>query len=93
MIGYYKDPAATKATITPDGWLRTGDIGNLDARRYLTITSRLKEMLKIGGTNASPIEIEQHLAAHPAIRSSVVVGRPMPGSGRSPTPSWNCTRG
>lgn len=76
MIGYYKDPAATKATITPDGWLRTGDIGNLDARRYLTITSRLKEMLKIGGTNASPIEIEQHLAAHPSIRSSVVVGAP-----------------
>jgi fatty-acyl-CoA synthase len=76
MIGYYKDPDATRATVTPEGWLRTGDIGNLDANRYLTITSRLKEMLKIGGTNASPIEIEQHLAAHPAIRSSVVVGAP-----------------
>jgi fatty-acyl-CoA synthase len=76
MIGYYKDPEATRATVTPDGWLRTGDIGNLDENRYLTITSRLKEMLKIGGTNASPIEIEQHLAAHPAIRSSVVVGAP-----------------
>lgn len=76
MIGYYKDPDATRATVTADGWLRTGDIGNLDERRYLTITSRLKEMLKIGGTNASPIEIEQHLAAHPAIRSSVVVGAP-----------------
>jgi fatty-acyl-CoA synthase len=76
MLGYYKDPEATRTTVTADGWLRTGDIGNLDEHLYLTITSRLKEMLKIGGTNASPIEIEQHLAAHPAIRSSVVVGAP-----------------
>jgi fatty-acyl-CoA synthase len=76
MIGYYKDPEATKATITPDGWLRSGDIGTLDERGYLTVTARLKEMLKVGGTNTSPIEIEQQLAAHPGIRSSVVVGAP-----------------
>lgn len=76
MMGYYKDPKATWQAITEDGWLRSGDIGNLDGNGYLTITGRLKEMLKVGGTNTSPIEIEQHLAAHPAIKSSAVVGAP-----------------
>jgi fatty-acyl-CoA synthase len=76
MIGYYKDPEATTATVTPDGWLRSGDLGTLDAENYLTVTARLKEMLKVGGTNTSPIEIEQLLAGHPGIRSSVVVGAP-----------------
>ena len=74
MMGYYKDPDATAATLTSDGWLRTGDIGNFDERGYLCVTARLKEMLKIGGTNTSPIEIEQYLAGHPEIKSSVVVG-------------------
>lgn len=74
MMGYYKDPDATRSAITADGWLRTGDIGNIDERGYLAITGRLKEMLKIGGTNTSPIEIEQYLAGHPDIKSSVVVG-------------------
>lgn len=76
MLGYYKDPAATAAVITPDGWLRTGDLAHIDAQGYLTLTGRLKEMLKVGGTNTSPIEIEQHLAAHPGVKSSVVVGAP-----------------
>lgn len=76
MIGYYKDPEATRQAITHDGWLRTGDIGTLDEKQYLTITGRLKEMLKVGGTNTSPIEIEQHLAGHPKVKSSAVVGAP-----------------
>jgi fatty-acyl-CoA synthase len=76
MVGYYKDPVATSQAITPDGWLRSGDIGNLDSAGYLTITGRLKEMLKVGGTNTSPVEIEQHLASHPAVKSSAVVGVP-----------------
>ncbi|RYE53334.1 MAG: AMP-binding protein, partial [Hyphomicrobiales bacterium] len=74
MLGYYKDAEATAATLTADGWLRTGDIGNFDERGYLCVTARLKEMLKVGGTNTSPIEIEQYLAGHPQIKSSVVVG-------------------
>ncbi|MGU3492996.1 class I adenylate-forming enzyme family protein [Xanthobacteraceae bacterium A53D] len=74
MMGYYKDPDATQAAITTDKWLRTGDLGTLDREGYLTVTARLKEMLKVGGTNTSPIEIEQVLASHPGIRSSVVVG-------------------
>ncbi len=76
MIGYYKDAEATRATVTEDGWLRSGDLGVLDEEGYLTVTARLKEMLKVGGTNTSPIEIEQLLAGHPGIRSSVVVGAP-----------------
>lgn len=76
MLGYYKDPEATAAVITPDGWLRTGDLARFDAQGYLMLTGRLKEMLKVGGTNTSPIEIEQQLAAHPGIKSSVVVGAP-----------------
>ena len=76
MLGYYKDPEATRQAITDDGWLRTGDIGRFDAQSYLSITGRLKDMFKTGGTNAYPVEIEQHLALHPAIAQSVVVGVP-----------------
>lgn len=76
MIGYYKQPEATKEAITDDGWLRTGDLGHMDPDGYLAVTGRLKELLKIGGTNASPVEIEQQIAAHPAVKSSVVVGVP-----------------
>lgn len=76
MMGYYKQPEATRETITEEGWLRTGDLGNIDADRYLTVTGRFKDLLKIGGTNTSPVEIEQKLAAHPAVKSSIVVGVP-----------------
>lgn len=82
MIGYYKDEQATRNTVTEDGWLRSGDLGILDEHGYLTVNARLKEMLKVGGTNTSPIEIEQVLAAHPGIRSSVVVGAPDPRLGQ-----------
>ena len=76
MLGYYKDPQATHQAITPEGWLRTGDIGRFDAGGFLSITGRLKDMFKTGGTNAYPVEIEQHLARHGAIAQSVVVGVP-----------------
>ena len=76
MMGYYKDPEATAAAITPEGWLRTGDLGVLDAEGFLKITGRLKEMFKSGGTNVYPVEIEQHLARHPAVRMAAVIGVP-----------------
>jgi fatty-acyl-CoA synthase len=76
MVGYYKNSEATRETITPDGWLRTGDIGHFERGEYLALTGRAKEMFKVGGTNAYPVEIEQHLAKHPGIRMSVVVGVP-----------------
>ena len=76
MMGYYRNPEATRETITPEGWLRTGDLGTLDERGYLSITGRLKEMFKTGGSNVYPVEIEQHLARHPAVRIAAVVGIP-----------------
>jgi len=76
MMGYYKNPAETANTIDPEGWLKTGDIGRFDSRGYLSLTGRIKEMFKVGGTNAYPSEIEQHLASHPGIQMSVIVAAP-----------------
>lgn len=78
MKGYYNDEAATRGVITPDGWLKTGDIGMLDSHGYLSITDRLKEMFKTGGTNAYPAEIEAYLNGMPQVAESVVVGVPDP---------------
>lgn len=76
MQGYLDDEAATRETIDAEGWLHTGDIGNLDARGYLRITDRLKDMYISGGFNCYPAEIERIMAAHPAIAQSAVVGVP-----------------
>lgn len=76
MIGYYKNPQATQDTVSPDGWLKTGDLGRMDQEGYLSITGRLKEMYKSGGTNVYPAEIEQHLVKHQAIKMVAVVGVP-----------------
>lgn len=74
--GYYNDPAATEATKHVDGWVRSGDLGSMDARGRLAFEGRLKEILKIGGENVSPAEIESHLAGHPAVKLVQVVGVP-----------------
>jgi len=76
MLGYYKNPQATQDTISPDGWLKTGDLGCMDQEGYLSITGRLKEMFKSGGTNVYPAEVEQHLVKHEAIQMVAVVGVP-----------------
>jgi fatty-acyl-CoA synthase len=73
--GYYKDPQAT-ATIDAKGWLRTGDLGSLDSNGHVSYTGRLKDMLKVGGENVAPIEVESVLAEHPAILAAQVVGAP-----------------
>lgn len=76
MLGYYKNPEATRATITPEGWLKTGDLGRFDSEGFLSVTGRLKEMYKTGGTNVYPAEIEQLLIQHPAIALVAIVGVP-----------------
>ncbi|MET9496667.1 FadD3 family acyl-CoA ligase [Streptomyces sp. NPDC006552] len=76
MRGYFEDPAATAEAVTEDGWLRTGDVGVLDARGYLRITDRLKDMYIVGGFNAYPAEIEQLLGLHPGVADVAVVGVP-----------------
>lgn len=75
MRGYYSDPAATAETITPDGWLKTGDLGSLRPEGRLVMAGgRLRDMIIRGGENIYPVEIENVLATHPAIAESAVFG-------------------
>ena len=81
MQGYYKEPEATKAAITPDGWFCTGDLGRMDDEGYLKITGRAKEMFIVGGSNAYPAEIERFLETSDDIHQAVVCGVPDPRMG------------
>ena len=75
MQGYYKKPEETRAVLSPDGWLATGDIGHLDADGYLLITDRKKELLKTaGGKLIAPAPIENALKSSPFILSAALVG-------------------
>ncbi|MDK0521391.1 FadD3 family acyl-CoA ligase [Streptomyces sp. ML-6] len=78
MAGYFEDPGTTAAAITPDGWLRTGDVGVLDGAGNLRITDRIKDMFIVGGFNAYPAEIEQLLGLHPDVADVAVIGVPDP---------------
>ncbi|MBX3565563.1 MAG: long-chain-fatty-acid--CoA ligase [Sphingomonas sp.] len=78
MQGYWHRPEETRAAITPDGWLRTGDAGYLDNAGYLFLTDRIKDMIVTGGENVYPIEVEHVLAAHPAVDAVAVIGVPDP---------------
>lgn len=82
--GYHRDPAATRAAFTPDGWFRTADVGQLDPDGRLAYLGRASEMLRVGGENVSPLEIEAFLATHPAVKLVQVVGRPDPTYGEVP---------
>ncbi|MDO5461311.1 MAG: AMP-binding protein [Bacteroidales bacterium] len=76
MLGYYKNEEATKATFTKDGWLKTGDMGVLDAKENLFIKGRCKNMILTGsGQNIYPEEIEDKINNLPYVIESVVVGR------------------
>ena len=76
MKGYLDDEAATADTITPDGWLKTGDIGTQDDRGYIKITDRKKDMVIVGGFNCYPAEIEKALLQHEGIADIAIVGKP-----------------
>ncbi len=76
MIGYYKSPEDTLATVRPGGWLATGDLGYRDADGYYFITGRLKELIIKGGENIAPREIDEALLAHPAVLEAAAVGVP-----------------
>lgn len=76
FVGYLDDAEATRDAFTPEGWLKTGDIGVLDERGYLKITGRKKEMFITGGFNCYPAEIEFNIAKHPDITEVAVIGAP-----------------
>ena len=76
MKGYLDDPAATAEAIDSDGWLRTGDIGIIDAEGYIRITDRAKDVFIVGGFNCYPAEIEELMLNHPDVAQVAVIGVP-----------------
>ncbi len=74
--GYANDPEKTAAAFDDEGWYRSGDRGMLDEDGHLHFLGRLKEMLKVGGENVAPAELESVLGAHPAVKLVAVVGVP-----------------
>ena len=73
--GYFRDPDATAKSLV-DGWFRTGDVLVRDSEGFFAVSGRIKEMYKSGGENVYPAEIEQVIAAHPAVANVAVVGVP-----------------
>lgn len=84
MQGYWNRPEETAQTLTPDGWLRTGDIVRVDADGYVAFIERLKEMIKYRGYQIAPAEIEAVLLEHPAVLDVTVVPMPNAESGEAP---------
>lgn len=74
MLEYFGQPEETAKTIFEDGWLRTGDIGSMDARGYVTISGRMSDMIIRGGENIYPAEVEAVLMRHPAINQIAIFG-------------------
>jgi acyl-CoA synthetase (AMP-forming)/AMP-acid ligase II len=77
MEGYWNNPEANKSTLR-GGWLHTGDLGSLDAQKYLTLRDRSKDMIISGGSNIYPREVEEVLLRHPDVVEASVIGRPHP---------------
>ncbi len=78
MRGYFDKPGETAAVLGSDGWLATGDLGALDTDGRLRFLGRLKDIVRVGGENVSPAEVEDVLHTHPAVRQAAVVGVPDP---------------
>ncbi|WP_281283471.1 class I adenylate-forming enzyme family protein [Modestobacter excelsi] len=74
--GYWGDTAQTASVRTPEGFVRTGDLGVVDHDGRLTFTGRLKDMIKVGGENVAALEVETVLVSHPAVHMAAVVGVP-----------------
>ncbi|TFV95055.1 long-chain fatty acid--CoA ligase [Oxalobacteraceae bacterium OM1] len=80
MKGYYRAPELTAQTVTPDGWLRTGDLARIEPDGALFIVGRSKELIIRSGFNVYPVEVEQALNAWPQVVQSAVVGRTVEGN-------------
>ncbi|GBC83374.1 Long-chain-fatty-acid--CoA ligase [bacterium HR10] len=84
MKGYWKRPEETARTITPDGWLRTGDVGYVDEDGYFYIVDRIKELIKYKGLQIAPAELEAVLLSHPAVADAAVIPSPDEEAGEVP---------
>ncbi|WP_417422179.1 class I adenylate-forming enzyme family protein [Halomonas sp.] len=80
MKGYFRQPEATRATLTEDGWLNTGDIARLGAENQLYIVGRSKELIIRSGFNIYPPDVEAVINEHPAVTLTAVVGRQIAGN-------------
>ncbi|RPB24873.1 acetyl-CoA synthetase-like protein [Terfezia boudieri ATCC MYA-4762] len=78
MLGYLNNPTATAASITPDGYYKTGDVGHVDIQGNFYITDRIKELIKYNGFQVAPAELEGILSAHPKVDDCAVLGMFMP---------------
>jgi non-ribosomal peptide synthetase component E (peptide arylation enzyme) len=76
--GYYNAPKENQAAFTPDGFFRTGDLAMIDVEGNITLTGRIKDIIKRGGENISPIEIENLIITHPDAAQVCVIGMPDP---------------
>ncbi len=76
MRGYFDKPEETAKTLSPDGWLSTGDLGRLGADGRLEFIARAKEIIRVGGENVAPVDVEDVLHRHPKVRQAQVVGVP-----------------
>lgn len=81
--GYWNDPDATAQALTPDGWLRTGDVATADADGYLYLVDRKRDLILVSGFNVYPEEVERVLDQHPAVEGCAVVGQPHPYTGET----------
>ncbi|XP_050344120.1 uncharacterized protein LOC126769403 [Nymphalis io] len=84
MKGYLKNEAATKESITEDGFFRTGDLGHYDMKYGLIVTDRIKELIKVKGMQVAPAELESILRSHPAVQDAAVIGVPHDFNGEAP---------
>jgi fatty-acyl-CoA synthase len=78
MKGYYNMPEQTARAIDAHGWLHTGDLGIMDAGGRLRFLTRIKDVLRVGGENVAPAEVEDVLHRHPKIKHAQVIGVPEP---------------
>src|SRR5690606_18286816 len=83
FAGYWEDPEATAEALTPDGWLRTGDVAVVDDDGFLFLVDRTKDLIIVSGFNVYPAEVEEVIASHPAVEDVAVVGVPHPHSGEA----------
>jgi acyl-CoA synthetase (AMP-forming)/AMP-acid ligase II len=84
MKGYLNNPEATSLIIDKDGWLHTGDVGKVDKDGYLTVSDRIKELIKYKGFQVPPAELEGVLLQHPAVADAAVIPHPHSESGEIP---------